>query len=245
MPQDEGPWRRDPPPRRRRVWLWLALMAALCGGVWLLLRAFPGQVTTSEDQIWALRGVAMLTILSAGVLRARDIRWGEKARHAAIWIAVFVVFLTGYAYRDRFSGVGERLRSELSGSYPVASGDHQLVVAESEGGGYFITGRVNGQVVRFLVDTGSSETVLTPADAERLGLSASRLDFSRAAETANGVGYGAPFTADSLEVGPIRLASMPMMINQAPMSSSLLGMSFLKRLDSFQVRGHRLYLTWR
>jgi aspartyl protease family protein len=38
---------------------------------------------------------------------------------------------------------------------------------------------------------------------------------------------------------------VPMTVNQAPMTSSLLGMSFLRRLDSFQVRGRRLYLTWK
>ncbi|HEY3950840.1 retropepsin-like aspartic protease family protein [Phenylobacterium sp.] len=250
MTQDNGPWRGQPDPEpaprapRHRVVIWLIVLAVIAGGAWLLFQTFPGQVTSAEDRMWAMRGGLLLVLLSAGVLRAGPIRWGEKARHAAIWIAICAVLAVGFTFRDELGEVGGRLKSELSGSYPVAAGDRQLVVAEAEGGGYFVTGRVNGQPVRFLVDTGSTDTVLSPADAQRLGVDPGRLAFTRSAETANGTGYGAPFVAGSLQVGPIALADMPMVVNQAPMTSSLLGMSFLKRLSAFQVRGHRLYLTW-
>jgi len=52
-------------------------------------------------------------------------------------------------------------------------------------------------------------------------------------------------TVSSLTVGPISLSDVPVSINQAPMDSSLLGMTFLRRLKSFSVRNHRLYLRWR
>ena len=82
-------------------------------------------------------------------------------------------------------------------------------------------------------------------DARRLGVDIDALTFDHAAETANGVGYAAPFVADSLAVGSIRFDKVPMAINQTPMRNSLLGMSFLKRLDSFQVSGRKLYLKSR
>ena len=56
---------------------------------------------------------------------------------------------------------------------------------------------------------------------------------------------GALGVVDSLEVGPIRLTRAPVEINRAPMSSSLLGMPFLKRLESFEVRGDQLILRGR
>jgi aspartyl protease family protein len=127
----------------------------------------------------------------------------------------------------------------------VAAGPHELVVTQDDEGGFFVIGRVNGEPVRFLVDTGSSETVLSPADAHRLGLDTAGLQFDRMAETANGIGYGAPITAGSVAVGSIEVTGLPMVINKAPMTSSLLGMTFLGRLESFQVRGHKLYLKAR
>jgi predicted aspartyl protease len=48
-------------------------------------------------------------------------------------------------------------------------------------------------------------------------------------------------TLDSLEVGPIRVANLPVQINQAPMGTCLLGMPFLERLDSFEVRADQLF----
>jgi aspartyl protease family protein len=63
-------------------------------------------------------------------------------------------------------------------------------------------------------------------------------------ETANGVGRGASYKASSLEVGPVRLEDVPMQVDQAPMSASLLGMTFFKRLESFQVKDGKLYMRW-
>lgn len=251
-----GPWGREPeeeppppvPPRRvprHRLAIWLALMAALAAGLWLLAQAFPGQVSSAQDKGWVLQTVLLFGLISAGLLNARQTRWSEKARHAAIWLGIVAVLVLGLTYRDELAGVGERVRGEFSSSYPVASGAHELVVTQADGGGFYVMGKVNGQLVRFLVDTGASDTVLSPADAQRIGVDVAGLRFDHMAETANGAGFGAPFVADSIEVGPIRVDGLSMVVNKAPMTSSLLGMTFLSRLEAFQVRGRRLYLTWR
>jgi aspartyl protease family protein len=249
MPETRGPWEREraddarPKVPRSRVAVRLALIAAATVMVWLLFKAFPGQVSSTEDWAWVAWGLGVLWLVSAGILTTGRLRWAEKARHAAIWAGIVAVLVLGFSYRDELEGVGRRVRSEFS-SYPVATNAHELVVTQGQDGGFFIMGQVNGQPVRFLVDTGASETVLSPADARRLGVDPATLRFDHSAETANGIGYGAPFTADSLTVGQIKLTGFPMVINQAPMSSSLLGLTFLGRLESFQVRGRKLYLKW-
>jgi aspartyl protease family protein len=77
-----------------------------------------------------------------------------------------------------------------------------------------------------------------------VGVDVGSLKFTDLAETANGMGRGASFKASSLSVGPVRLDDVPMQINQAPMSTSLLGMAFFRRLDSFQVKDGKLYMRW-
>jgi aspartyl protease family protein len=106
-------------------------------------------------------------------------------------------------------------------------------------------GQVNGAPVRFAIDTGANGVLLAPADAARAGIDPDGLKFSAPGETANGVGYMAPVTLDKLAVGQISLANVPAAIDKAPMSSSLLGMAFLKRLESFEVKGDQLTLRWR
>jgi aspartyl protease family protein len=127
----------------------------------------------------------------------------------------------------------------------VATAPQEMAVAGDPDGHFILYGQVNGQTVRFLVDTGASGIVLSPADARRVGLDPAGLNYSRAAETANGVGLSAPFTADTLAVGAIRFSDVEMEVNQAPMSVSLLGMTFFRRLESFRMEGGRLYLRWR
>ncbi|MFI4949761.1 MAG: TIGR02281 family clan AA aspartic protease [Caulobacterales bacterium] len=220
----------------------LGLVAAL---VLLLFKAFPGAVQTADDWTRVAYAAGLVALVSAGLLRTRLVDWGQRARHIAGWIGIVAMLAVGFAYRDELGGVVQRVRGEFSGGYPVATAPHELVVSQDDSGGFLVMGRVNGQVVRFLVDTGSSDTVLSPADARRLGIDTSTLSYDQTAETANGLGSGARFTADSLSVGSIALTNVPMVINKAPMTSSLLGLSFLGRLESFQVRGHRLYLKGR
>ena len=251
MPNAQGPWereRRDAAPpriRRSRVLIWFALLLATAAIVALLTKAFPGQVSSADDWAWVVGGVGWVVLVSVNILAPGRINWGEKARHAAIWVGIVSVLVLGLAYRDELAGVGQRVRSEFSSSYPVATAARELVVNQDEDGGFYVMGQVDGELVRFLVDTGASDTVLSPADAGRIGINPAMLQFDHAAETANGVGYAAPYTADSLAVGAIRFTGVPLLVNQAPMRSSLLGMSFLKRLESFQVKGRKLYLKAR
>jgi aspartyl protease family protein len=221
-------------------------MAGLVGLVVALARAFPEALRTSQD--WtelAYRAGFVVLIGTAAVLRVGPGRLGQHLRHAAIWVGLVAAVALVVAYRDEFSGVPQRLRLAFSNGDPVVTGERELVVPQDEEGAFEVVGRVNGQRVSFIVDTGATDTVLAPADARRLGLDVDRLDYAYESETANGKGYGAGYVAERLEVGPIAFDSFPMTVNQAPMSRSLLGMSFLRRLDSFEVRGRNLILRWR
>jgi aspartyl protease family protein len=118
----------------------------------------------------------------------------------------------------------------------------ELVITADENGEFVVYGRVDGAPVKFVVDTGATDIVLAPQDAKRLGIDLDGLNFTSQFETANGVGRGAPSTVESLVIGPIRLTHVPVSINQAPMDSSLLGMAFLRQLQSFSVTGRKLTL---
>jgi aspartyl protease family protein len=165
-------------------------------------------------------------------------------RYAAIWAALAAGLMLAAAYRDELAGVPQRLRLALSAGDPVATGEHELTIPQDGDDQFVVVGAVNGQRVSFLVDTGATDTVLAPQDARRIGVDVDHLSFDGQAETANGVGHGAPYAA-RLEVGTIVFDGFRMSINQTPMSRSLLGMSFLNRLDSFEVRDRRLILRWR
>lgn len=120
----------------------------------------------------------------------------------------------------------------------------EIMLRAGAHGHFLVDASVNGTPLRFLVDTGASAIFLTPQDAERLGWSAERLTFSERYETANGEIRAAPVNLRSLRIGQLEFYDLPASVGETPGSISLLGMAFLKRFDSYQVRGDTLILSW-
>ena len=93
--------------------------------------------------------------------------------------------------------------------------------------------------MRVLVDTGAALVVLTPSDARAAGIDPSALVYNKAMRTANGTVPAATTALCELRVGGIDRRCA---IRKAP--QSVLGMSFLSRLKSFEMRQDRLTLSW-
>lgn len=248
MSDPTGPWAKDSdpePPSSLRVVLWLGALAVIALGVWRLSALFPHQVDSDWDRARVIQLVAILALVSAGAIFSRRFRLLEALRNIAIWSGIVLVLAIGFAFQDELRGIYFRLRAELIPGYPIAANAKELVLTQSSNGHFFVTADVNGTPVRFLVDTGASDVVLSPDDARRLGIDVARLDFSRPYQTANGVGYGASYRVARLRLGEVELTDVPVSINQAPMSESLLGMSVLRDTASVEIRDRKLYLRWR
>lgn len=250
MTHDNGPWSHPPPapapaPRRPRLLLWLCLCAALAGLVLALNHAFPEAVRSGDDWARVAYAAGLVVLIATGIFRSGRVLRPQHLKYTTAWAAIIALLALGFAYRGELGGVVQHLKLAFSAGDPVATGAHELVVPQDADGGYALVARVNGQRVRFAVDTGATDTVLSPDDARRIGVDMDRLRYVVESETANGKGYGAPYVADSLAVGPLALANFKLTVNQAPMSTSLLGMSFLSKLESFHFGDRKLVLRWR
>ncbi len=244
-PEPEQPPRPSIRPKLQIAWPVIVVVVGVAGLILALAKAFPEARLSGQDWGNAVYFTGFVLIVATGLWRARHARPIRILRYGAIWVALAAGIALGFAYRDEILGIPQRLSVAFGTERPVVVGAHELVVSQNAEGAFMVVGKVNGQPVRFMVDTGASETVLAPEDAQRLGVDISSLKFIHQSETANGKGYGAPYLARELEVGPIRLLNFKMEINQAPMSASLLGLSFLNRLASFRIEDRKLYLKWR
>jgi aspartyl protease family protein len=225
--------------------LWLGLLAGLGVLAFALNRAFPEAIQTGDDKADLIYQLGVVVLVSTALLRGLQGSIGQHLKYVAIWSGIIAVLALGYAYRAELSQVPRRVQMAFNVGTPVQVGERTLVVPQGEDGHYVVDGLINGQRVRFMVDTGATETVLSPADAKRIGVPVDTLNYGYETETANGKGYSAAYDASSLEIGSIKLEGFRVMVNKAPMSGSLLGMSFLKRLDAFEFRDRQMILKWR
>jgi aspartyl protease family protein len=246
MPIAEGPWRRPPvKPSPTRKFVVLAVIVGGAFAIWELWRLFPGALADTGDQARLVQYSILLAAIASGIFYSRRFTARETFRNIAIWTGIAVVLVLGYTFYDRIKDAAGDARTALVPSYPAEADANTMVFSENRDGDFAVIGSVNGHTVEFMVDTGASDIVLSPDDAQRAGIDMSSLHFVSGYETANGIGRGAPVTLNTLEIGPVKLFNIPVSVNGTKMHNSLLGMAFLKRMKSFEMKGQKLYLRWR
>lgn len=113
----------------------------------------------------------------------------------------------------------------------------------SSDGHYRSNASINGRSIPVMVDTGASTVALSFEDARRAGIRTSDLSFEIPVNTANGIVKAAPVMIRRLTVGGITVDDVrAMVLPKGALSGSLLGMSFLSRLNSYEVRQNTLIL---
>jgi clan AA aspartic protease (TIGR02281 family) len=118
-----------------------------------------------------------------------------------------------------------------------------LVYRTDERGHVALTAMVNGAPVRFLVDTGASRVTLTAEDARAAGIGRGGLVFNQRSQTANGLAREAPVTLREIRIEQLSINNVSAAVNEN-LTMSLLGMSFLRRLKSFEMRDGALTISW-
>ena len=150
------------------------------------------------------------------------------------WVAIFGVVFILVAFRGEFASLGQRLRAEATGSAIVAGrdgADSRCPTTGISGS----TAKVNGQDVRFMVDSGASVTTVSRSAARTAGIP---ITFRRViVNTANGTAWVTKSHADRLQVGPIERSDFSVDVNEKD-DMNLLGMNFLSSLESWRVEGN-------
>ncbi len=182
-----------------------------------------------------------LVILAGGlVLTLFRERFSQALEAMAFWAMVGFLLVVGYTYRFELSDTAHIVMAELVPDRVTGHGAHAEVVRGS-GGEFAIAARINGAGVPMVLDTGASSVVLTRNAAKVAGLPIEMLNYSVNVDTANGRTRAAPVTLDKLAVGSVVERGVPALVVKSDLlKNNLLGMSFLNRLESWEVRGDRL-----
>ncbi|HEY2032882.1 MAG TPA: TIGR02281 family clan AA aspartic protease [Rhizomicrobium sp.] len=247
MAQPLGPWRPPAPQRhtpRQRWLIRIGIVVAFGMAIWALSALFPGAISNQGDMARMAYMAAWGALLASGLVFSRQVSVGHTVRNIALWLGIFGVLAIAYMLKDPFQEALLRMQSQLISGSAVETAPHEVTINADENGDFYVWGSVNGATVRFAVDTGASDIVLSPADARRAGIDIAGLTYGGQYETANGTGHGAFVTLEKLSVGPIAFIEVPASVNGTAMHSSLLGMAFLKRLKSFEFSKDKLIMHY-
>jgi aspartyl protease family protein len=232
--------RRDDAVSRRLTWVFVF-------GVALSLAALIASsdqdaiATLLSHDIGSLALKLALVIFAGGlVLTLFRERLSQALEAMLFWVVIGLLLVVGYSYRFELRDVGDRVIAELMPGH-VAGHGRRVEVVRGRGGDFAVGAHINGARIAMVFDTGATSVVLTQQAAKAAGLPIEVLDYTVNVDTANGHTRAAPVTLDRLAVGGLMERSVPALVVQpGPLKNNLLGMTFLNRLESWEVRGDRL-----
>lgn len=190
----------------------------------------------STDQIMQIVYLGLLVVAIGGsFLVSNRNSMGKTLQQAAIWVLIFLGVIGAY-------GLWEDISRDVTGRQAMIS-ENSIEVPRSRDGHYYLTLDVNDVPLRFVVDTGASQIVLSQADADRIGIDPDGLSYLSSAFTANGVVPTAGVTLGEVRLGTITDTGVPAVVNGGEMEMSLLGMTYLDRFARLEISNNNMVLT--
>lgn len=224
--------------------LWLLLIGLALAAIVLIARHDSGTVgPLSTDDFASLAAkIALLVFIGSSALVVFRESIAKALQIVLIWVVIGLALALGYTYRFELRGVYDRVMAEMVPGRAASRG-RVVELVRGRGGSFDVSTSVNGGKVPMVLDTGASAVVLTQEAAKAAGLPLELLNYSVVVDTANGKTRAAAVTLDSIGVGGVIERSVPALIAQpGQLRTSLLGMSFLNRLESWEVRGDKLIM---
>lgn len=148
------------------------------------------------------------------------------------WV-VFIAFL-GFSF-NHFIQKQNNPNQSVSTTY--VAGSKEVTLIRNKHGHYVANGKINGQSVVFLLDTGATDIALSARLAKKLHL---KQGHPFKVSTANGIAKAHRTRIETVSLGEIQLHNVPATIlSKGPDNQVLLGMAFLKHVE-FVQKGNRL-----
>lgn len=226
----------------------VGLAIVLLGMAVLVFFQAQGEVAgLPADQFASLIALgALMLMFSSWIVQEFRGHWLRGFQAILFW-GVLTVGLVGlYAYRGELQEVASRLIADIAPGEPVVGGGGEVSIVRRMNGTFVVSGRVNDRDARFIFDTGASTVVLTAEGAQAIGFNPATLNYVVPVATANGRTLAAPVTLETLTIGSITERRVRALVARpGTLGENLLGMTFLERLASYEVRGNRLILRGR
>jgi len=229
---------------------WIGMGMLVVAGIALIISHDTGTIAGFDNADFAgiVAALALLIFLGVPMLRNYRGRFTGAVRDAVFWGLLALALVAGYSYRDQVKPVALRIAGELLPGTPIQldTGDVKSIavrIRKQADGQFMAQASANGAMINMVVDTGASTIVLNPSDAARAGIKIEGLSYSVPVQTANGTSFAARVRLKNVTIGPLSIDNVDALIaKRGALRESLLGMSFLSRLRSYEFSGDFLTL---
>ena len=160
------------------------------------------------------------------------------------WILAFLLVSTaGAVFVSRDPNRAAIARDTVPDSWRQREPTVVMQIPRATNGEFAVQVRINGIAAPMVVDTGATSVVLTYETAKAVGLPVELLEYNVDVQTAGGQTRAARLWIDRLTIGRLVERSVPaLVVPPGQTRTNLLGMSFLDRLEGFEVRADQLML---
>jgi len=180
-------------------------------------------------------------VLVGSALAVRRIPLAQGLKMFIGWVLIFGAAFIVFTLKDEFLALGNRVLLETRGGVVEETAAGEVRIRQAPDGHFWVTAELNGEAVRFLVDSGATTTSISRDTARRVGIAPSGA-FQAMVQTANGVVMVDRGRAESLKVGPIERRDVAVHISDAFGDMNVIGMNFLSTLSGWGVENRTLVM---
>lgn len=185
--------------------------------------------------------LAAILIFVASAFIVRKVPIGRGLQMFAGWVVIFLAAFVAFSLRDNIVDLAHQVMDERKAESTGLQVGEELRIKQSLDGHFWVDADVNGQKVRFLIDSGATTTSISTGTAARAGIEVGG-GLPAVVQTANGVLAVQRGRAERLSVGSIARKNVAVHVSEAFGDMNVLGMNFLSSLSSWRVEGCWLIL---
>ncbi|RST64121.1 retropepsin-like aspartic protease family protein [Candidatus Aquarickettsia rohweri] len=195
-----------------------------------------GPITLDNDKLlYTIYTVLVLSALIIAIFNSKT-PFKQLIKAAGAWVIIIGVLLIGFSYKSELVRIYNRVYANLIPGNYVKDNKKTVIVYANQYGHYYVNSITQGANIKYLIDTGATTVSLTRADAEKIGIDINKLNYTQKVSTANGIVLSAPVKLDYIQINDIIVEDIRASVSQDNgLEKSLLGMSFLNKLNSFEV----------
>jgi len=221
---------------RRLLWILLAVLTvALLVLVLQQNETALAELSRFDSASWETKVMAAALVGLIALILFRQ-RFSRVFESALIWLMLAALLALGYTYRFELREVADRVLAEFIPGRPVTRGRTVEIARTSSSASRPTASSATPTATARPGSPTSSRSPRRPASSSSTPSASPR-------STRCGRARAAPVTLDRLSIGGISERSVPALIAQpGQLRTSLLGMTFLNRLESWEVRGDKLMM---